>query len=91
MNLLEIFYRSLSEYSMREASEILHKFSKYLIEFELGDIEGSMKLRFGLKKDKGLDMSYADAMGYFLAKKLGFKFLTGDPIFAKLSNVEFVK
>jgi hypothetical protein len=32
----------------------------------IADIEGSMKLRLKLKK-AGLDISYADALGFYLA------------------------
>lgn len=34
-------------------------------------------------------LSYADAIGYTLARDLGARFLTGDRAFRRLSNVEF--
>jgi predicted nucleic acid-binding protein len=55
----------------------------------VADIEGAMKLRLKLKK-KGQDISYADAMGYYLAKKSNIKFLTVDKWFKDLEGVEFV-
>lgn len=90
LNLLEIFYRTLGKYDFRAASDILQSFSKYLIDFESEDISGSMKLRLELKR-KGHDASYADALGYFLSRKLGIKFLTGDRAFRDLTGVEFLE
>jgi predicted nucleic acid-binding protein len=48
-----------------------------------------MKLRLRLKKD-GHNISYADALGYYLAQKANVKFLTGDKYFKDLQGVEFV-
>jgi predicted nucleic acid-binding protein len=48
-----------------------------------------MKLRSKLKKN-GCDISYADALGYYLALKSNVKFLTGDNWFKGLEGVEFV-
>ena len=89
LNLLEVFYRSIEEYDLKAASEILENFSKYTVDFGRDDIAGSMKLRLDLKR-KRLDVSYADALGYFISQKLGLKFLTGDKIFEGLKGVEFV-
>ena len=90
LNLMEVFYRSLQECNLNVASDILRSFSKYLVEFEYDDIIGSMKLRFDLKR-KGYDISYADALGYFLSKKMGIRFLTGDKTFRGLSGVKYVE
>lgn len=49
-----------------------------------------MILRYELRRKK-LNISYADALGYFLSRKMGIKFLTGDPAFEKLKGVEFVR
>ena len=47
-----------------------------------------MGFRFNnLKKD----ISMTDCIGYFLAKSLGIKFLTGDKEFENMKDVEFVK
>lgn len=89
LNLLEIFYRSLEEYDLKAAQEILAVFYKYHVDYDLEDISGAMRLRFDLKK-KGLDISYADALGYFLSQKLGMRFLTGDNAFQGLKGVEYV-
>jgi predicted nucleic acid-binding protein len=89
LNLLEVFYRSLEQFDFKAASDILDTFSKYLIDFGLEDIAGSMKTRLELKRE-GRNISYADALGYFLSRKIGIKFLTGDKTFRGLSGVEYV-
>lgn len=90
LNLLEVFYRSLEEYNFKVASDIVESFSKYLIDFGLEDIKGSMRLRLELKH-QGRDVSYADALGYFLSRRMGIKFLTGDRTFRGLSGVEYAE
>lgn len=89
LNLLEVYYRTLEVHGKEAASQVLKVFSKYAIEFGSSDVEGSMKLRLKLKKN-GRDLSYADALGYYLAIKAGAKFLTGDREFKDLESVEFV-
>jgi predicted nucleic acid-binding protein len=89
LNLMEIYYRTLEVHGAQAASQVVKAFAKYLTDFGIGDIEGAVKLRLKLKK-KGLDISYADAMGYYLAQKSNIKFLTGDKWFKGLEGVEFV-
>jgi predicted nucleic acid-binding protein len=89
LNLMEISYRTLELHGAQAASQVVKGFAKYVVDFGLADIEDSMKLRLKLKK-KGCDISYADAIGYYLALKSNVKFLTGDKWFKGLENVEFV-
>ena len=89
LNLLEIFCRSLEQYDLKVATDISASFYKYLVDFDSEDISSAMRLRLELKR-KGLDISYADALGYFLSRKMGIRFLTGDPWFEKLKGVEFI-
>ena len=49
-----------------------------------------MKKRKELK-EKGLNISYIDAIGYTISLERGIKFLTGDKEFKNLPNVEFIK
>lgn len=90
LNLLEVFYRSLEEHGPKAASSIMGTFSKYLVEFGLKDIEGAMRIRMTLKRE-GKDVSYADAVGYFLSRKMGIRFLTGDRAFRGMSGVEYLE
>lgn len=89
LNLMEIYFRTLEVHGTEAASKVAKTFAKYAIDFGLADIEGSMKLRLKLKKE-GFDISYADALGYYLALKSNVKFLTGDKWFKNLEEVEFV-
>ncbi len=88
INLTEICYKILTIHGVRAARRVLAAFSKYQIDFNVADIVGSMKLRSTLKS-RGLDVSYADALGYYLASKMRVRFLTGDKVFRGLANVEF--
>src|SRR5579872_720159 len=90
LNLLEVFYRSLEEYNLKVANDLLAGFYKFIVDFDGEDISGAMALRLELKQ-KRLNISYADALGYFLSRKMGIRFLTGDPSFEKLKGVEFVR
>jgi predicted nucleic acid-binding protein len=90
LNLMEIYYRMLETHGSHAASEAINVFSKYQRNFGIAEIESAMRLRFRLMKKKGLNISYADALGYNIAMKNRIKFLTGDPSFESLKGVEFV-
>lgn len=87
LNLMEIHYAILKAHGSRAAHDTLEAFSGYEIDFALSDVEGAMKFRLG---HRHLNLSYADALGYFLARRTGVRFLTGDRVFKGLPNVEFV-
>lgn len=86
---MEICYRTLEVHGEEAALQVTKMFAKYLMDFWASDIEGAMKLRLQLK-NKEQDISYADALGYYLALKTKVKFLTGDKWFKGLEGVEFV-
>ncbi len=88
LNLMEVTYRILIEHGLHAARRVLTAFSRYQIDFSQPDILGAMKLRSSLKS-RGLDISYADALGYYIAQKQHIRFLTGDQAFKDLPNVEF--
>jgi uncharacterized protein len=90
LNLIEISYRILELHGTQAASKVVNLFAKYTLDFGVSDIVSSMKLRLKLKKG-GRNISYADALGYYLALKNKLKFLTGDKEFEGLENVEFIK
>ncbi len=90
LNLVEIAYRTIELHGNEAAAQVTKLFAKYAIDFGVADIVGSMKLRLKLKR-KGRNMSYADAVGYYLALKNKLKFLTGDKEFEELENVEYIK
>jgi predicted nucleic acid-binding protein len=90
LNLMEIYYKILERVGEEEANLALSAISKFLREFDVRDVREAMKLRLKLKEE-GRRLSYSNAMGYYMAVKLGIKFLTGDEAFKGLKNVEFLK
>lgn len=90
LNLMEIYYRAAKLHGHPAAKQIIDRFSKYLVDFDIDDIAGAMRLREELMK-KRMDVSYVDALGYYLAKKMQMPFLTGDRYFRELDGVRFVK
>lgn len=90
LNLMEIYFRMFENHGSRAASEVVNAFSKYVRDFGISEIMGSMRLRLRLKRT-GLNISYAGAVGYYIALRSKIRFLTGDPAFEKLKGVEFVR
>ena len=45
---MEIYYRTLEVHGAKAASQVVKVFAKYVIDFGVADIEGSMKLRLKL-------------------------------------------
>jgi len=90
LNLMEIYYALLKEHGEEAADEGYSASSRFLCEFDDADIKGAMKLRLNLR-NRGLNVSYADALGYQLSMKLKVKFLTGDLVFKEIENVEYVR
>lgn len=90
LNLMEIYYRMFQTHGPQAASEAINAFSKYERDFGIDEIKGAMRLRLRLKR-RGLNISYADALGYHIAQLSRIKFLTGDSAFEKLKGVEFIR
>ncbi len=91
LNLME-FYNSLLKETNQEIAET--KFDKYLkvcINIDTKIIKESVEFRLRFIKETKFKISYVDAIGYIISKKLNIKFLTGDQAFKGLDNVEFVK
>lgn len=89
-NLMELYFLVLKEQGEDMADRSYTTFRLFETSFDDEDVKEAMKIRLRLKADK-THLSYADALGYWLSKKLGAKFLTGDDAFRHLPNVEFVK
>ncbi len=87
-NLMEVYYFVLREYGSEDAKKVLTFFRSILIIPTLEDVEQAMlfKLKHRTKK-----LSYADCLGYALARKLEIPFLTGDEGFRSIPHVQFVK
>ena len=88
LNLMEVYYSLL--HNEDYANEIYSSFLTVVIEPSDIQIKEAMKKRKELK-DQGLNISYADAIGYVISLDKKIRFLTGDREFKTLPNVEFVK
>jgi predicted nucleic acid-binding protein len=87
---MEVSYSLQKHFGFKSTVEYLEPFLPRLVGFDLSDIDKAMKLRLELERKK-MDISYVDALGYYLAKKHKVRFLTGGRHFENLDNVEFVK
>lgn len=87
-NLAEFTYSVYNQYGKDKAVEACTKFSECVHDVDASLILEAMEFHSANKKR---DLSYADCIGYIMAKKLNIKFLTGDEQFRNFPNVEFVK
>jgi len=90
LNLMELYFLVLRDHGENMADRAYATFRVFETSFNDEDVKEAMKTRLRLKAGK-THLSYSDALGYQLSKKLGAKFLTGDDAFEHLPNVEFVK
>jgi uncharacterized protein len=88
MNLAEVYYALLLLYNKETVDNILKRFNFAFIEITPEIAKSSAILRH---KNKKLNLSYIDCVGYTLALSNDLLFLTGDKGFSQLDNVEFVK
>ena len=90
MNVVEIHSTLLRRLDPEKARQfsglVLAKVVDVPLEVALRAAE--FKRKMALQK---LNCSHIDAWGYCAAAALGMKFLTGDPVFKGLDNVEFVR
>lgn len=90
LNLMELYFHILRDAGEMAAENSYMQFKQFVVHLSDEDIKNAMKLRLRLKSRRW-DISYADAVGYTMAERLGARFLTGDQAFKDLSNVEFVR
>ncbi len=88
LNLYEFFYSILKQTGEEKAKQAMSKLNAIKIEITENDIVQASKFRF---KHRAKKLSYADALGYEIARSRKLRFLTGDTQFAKMENVEHVK
>lgn len=87
-NIAELYYHLLLKKGEKLADEWTIPFISVSTNPSPLTIKNAMKFRLANKKK---NFSYADCIGYQLAKERNLKFLTGDEQFKGLPNVEFVK
>ena len=88
LNLMELHYGLLRDEGEETAEKYYNSFLKFCVEIDDEIIKLANKFRLSNYKRK---LSYADCVGYILAKKFNAKFLTGDEQFKDFESVEFVK
>jgi predicted nucleic acid-binding protein len=90
LQLVEVYYTGLRDQSEDYADRAYLAFRPGMMAIDDRDVKAGMATRLRLKA-RNLNLSYADALGYEMAKRIGAKFLTGDRVFSGLPEVEFVK
>lgn len=90
LNLMELYFHILRDAGENIAENSYAQFKQFDLPLTDNDVKSAMQLRLRLKATR-LDISYADAIGYSMARRIGAKFLTGDLAFKSLSGVEFVR
>ncbi|MBS3137336.1 PIN domain-containing protein [Candidatus Woesearchaeota archaeon] len=88
LNLIEIVNVALRDFGESRARDAYNQFKDCIVEIDEEIILGAMKLK---QKYNQRNLSYADCIGYIIAKRKNILFLTGDSGFKDLENVEFVK
>ena len=87
-NVMEVYYSVLRERGENKAKEVLILIKPIIVYPTLEDVELAMKFRL---KHKDKRLSYADCLGYTIARRKLVKFLTGDEGFKHIPYTEFVK
>ncbi len=87
VNLMELYYQLLLTYNKKTALAFFRRYEELIVPFSSATIIEAMNFR---KKHKNKKLSYADCIGYIVARKHGVNFLTGDRQFRNMPNVKFV-
>jgi predicted nucleic acid-binding protein len=86
LNLIELYYAILRDFDEIEAKRHYFFYLPFAEEVTDEIVFEAMQFRLGHR-----ELSYADCIGYTMAKRAGVKFLTGDIVFKGVENVEFVR
>lgn len=88
LNIGELVYFLLREHGREAALQWLERLKDIALQVDAETVMKSMEFRFVHKKKK---LSFIDCVGYILAKENDMIFLTGDPGFEGIGNVELVE
>ena len=88
LNLMELYYHLLLIFSKKDALYFFNRYKDYVVAIDNSIVIKAMDFRKDNKKRK---LSYADCIGYTLAKSMNVRFLTGDQQFKDINNVEYIK
>ncbi len=87
-NQVEVFYSVLHDANQEKAECVFDGLNPLVTDVTKEVIREAMLFRLQNKRRR---FSYADCIGYHVAKRRGIKFLTGDNQFKDFPGVEFVK
>lgn len=88
LNLIEVYYSILNEAGREAADKILDALYPLVASPTKEETRQAMIFR---QENKKKDLSYADCLGYLIARSRNMQFLTGDRAFNGIRGVEFVK
>ena len=88
LHVYELYYSLSREHNEEEFIDFFRFIQRFCINLKFSWIPKASEFK---KISSKKNLSYADCIGYIIAKDLGIKFLTGDKEFENLPNVEFVK
>ncbi len=86
-NLFELYYNLIKTYDKEIAMKFIETLKDFCVPININMIFDASTFKLNSPEK----FSYADSIGYIIAKRLGLKFLTGDNQFKGLDDVEFVK
>ena len=87
-NLMELYYQLLSIYDKETAIKFFLRYEEFIVPITSSIIIEAMDFR---RQHYKQNLSYADCIGYIIARQLNILFLTGDQQFQDKPNVRFVK
>ena len=87
LQIMEVFYALLRDgKSESDARELIAALQPHVIDFSFDDVLGAVEIRIQMVR-KRRNLSCVDAIGYYVARKRGLRFLTRDPGFRGLPGV----
>jgi predicted nucleic acid-binding protein len=84
----EVHFHLLRELGREEADAGIAAFRPMQVDIEEEDVLEASAFRLRQRRSK---LSFADALGYAMARRRDLRFLTGDEAFRAVPRVEFVK
>ena len=87
-NLYEFYFSLIRDFNEEIAKSFFNKFKNKILKIKEEHIFEASKFKLKNRKKK---LSYADCLGYCMARNYNLKFLTGDKEFENVEGVEFVK
>ena len=88
LNIMEYAVFLNREGKSSETQKAFEVLSEFNIDYDDHILLKAAEMKVKFNKEK---LSFIDCIGYFIAKREGVKFLTGDEKFKNKENVEFVK